>query len=71
MNGTCHPFGGRHIRSQGPSKILADVDGTSPEGVLVGVLVHDREGLLSELEVYSMTGDAPYALPHIEDLNGY
>ena len=57
------------VRGHGRSDILADVAGISPEGVRVGVFVHAREGLLSELEVYSITGDEPYTLPRIEDLS--
>ena len=56
---------------RGGSTILADFSGVSPEGVLVGVLVHVREELLSELEVYSMAddeGEGGFSLPRVEDL---
>jgi hypothetical protein len=53
----------------GPSTILADLDGSSPEGALVGVLVHGREELISELEVYSLAGEGGFSLPRIEDLH--
>src|SRR5712692_528441 len=43
---------GKHGR--GESTIVADFIGDTPEGALVGVIVHVREGLLSELEVYDM-----------------
>src|SRR5262245_58035785 len=52
----------------GPSTQLADVDGKSPEGVLVGIILHAREGLISELEVYSMAGETNFSLPRIEDI---
>jgi hypothetical protein len=35
----------------GPSVIVADARGRSPEGVLVGVIVHIRDSEISELEV--------------------
>jgi len=37
----------------GPSEMIANAEGTSPEGIRVGVIVHGREGQLSELEVPS------------------
>ena len=51
-----------------PSTILADFEGVSPEGVRVGIIVHGREGLISELEVYSMAGETIFSLPRIEDI---
>jgi len=47
---------GRH----GPSTILADAEGRSPEGHLISVIVHARGGELSELEVYSIDGPAEH-----------
>ena len=43
-------------RKDGPSHIIADAEGSSPEGVRVRVIVHGREGEISEPEVYSVTG---------------
>src|SRR5664280_2474136 len=40
-----------------PSTILADAAGKSPEGIGVGIIVHGREGLISELEIYSLAGE--------------
>jgi hypothetical protein len=55
-----------------PSTILADAAGKSPEGVGVGIIVHGREGLISELEVYSLAGeDVRFTLPRIEDIDRY
>ncbi len=52
--------------------ILADGEATSPEDVLVGVILHARDGLLSELEVYSMEGvDHPFSLPHSDAITLY
>jgi hypothetical protein len=60
---------GRAASSSGPSDMLGDVIGVSPEGVDVGVILHARGGLLSELEIYSR-GDLSksYALPEINTL---
>jgi hypothetical protein len=55
-------------RKDGPSRIIADGEGTSPEGVRVGVCVHVREGEISELEVYSCYGEANFRLPEIASL---
>jgi hypothetical protein len=55
---------GRLSKRVGGSTILADVQGRSPEGALVGVIVHARDGELSELEVYSRDGlAARFSLP--------
>jgi hypothetical protein len=48
--------------------ILAEAGGVSPEGVRVGVIVHGREGRISELEIYSLAGEAKFSLPRIDDL---
>jgi hypothetical protein len=45
-------------RKTGPSDIIADGEGKSPEGAAVGVILHVREGEISELEVYFATGEA-------------
>jgi hypothetical protein len=43
---------------------VAEAGGKSPEGVFVGVILHAREGELSELEVYSTQGlDTSFTLP--------
>jgi hypothetical protein len=56
-------------RKIGPSDIIADVQGRSPEGVLVGVIVHLRDGEISELEVYDVAGEGrPFTLPKPEAL---
>lgn len=56
------------VRKNGPSRIIADGEGTSPEGVRVGVCVHVRDGEISELEVYSCTGEANFRLPKTASL---
>ena len=53
----------------GPSQILADFLGSTKEGVQVGVILHARQGKLSELEVYSLAGtEGPFSLPDVETL---
>jgi hypothetical protein len=56
-------------RRDGPSHIISDAEGSSPEGVRVGVMVHAREGEISELEVYSVTSEKnAFSLPKPESL---
>lgn len=58
-------------RTTGPSTILADAVGRSPEGVEVDVILHAREGQLSELEVVSHDGTTKFTLPKPEALQLY
>ena len=51
----------------GPSLILADFMGLTPEHLQVGVLLHAREGKISELEIYPL-GETTASLPTIESL---
>ena len=56
-------------RTSGGSQILADFIGQTPEGFRVGVLLHAREGRLSELEVYNLSEkEGAFSLPFIETL---
>ena len=50
------------------SEILAEMFGTSPEGVTCGVLLHAREGLLSELEAYSLDDVSTFTFPAVSSL---
>jgi hypothetical protein len=60
---------GRAALISSPTTILADAEGVSPEGVLIGVILHGREALISELEIYSLGGDEEkFSLPRIDDL---
>jgi hypothetical protein len=53
----------------GASHIIADGEATSPEGAFVGVILHVREGEISELEVYSITGqESRFGLPKPETI---
>lgn len=59
-------------RKTASSKILADFVGTTPEGIDVGVILHAREGEISELEVYAIANvKEPFRLPTIESLKQF
>jgi hypothetical protein len=60
--------GGRTSRTVGASTILADAVGQSPEGVPVNVILHAREGEISELEVISMDATEVFSMPKPEML---
>jgi hypothetical protein len=65
-------MGARDQRKTVPSKILADFVGTTPEGIEVGVILHAREGEISELEVYAIAdATEPFRLPTIESLKQF
>lgn len=51
----------------GASEILADYYGVTPEGALVGVLLHARHEMLAELEVWSPRGE-PISMPILSSL---
>ena len=55
----------------GPSTIVGDATGRSPEGVPVGIILHAREGQLSELEIYSQDTSKNFGLPDLETLEAY
>jgi hypothetical protein len=51
---------------------LADFVGRAPEGIEVGVIVHAREGEISELEVYAKPDwKGPFNLPSVESLKQF
>lgn len=60
--------GEKTSRTVGLSTILADAYGHSPEGVPVNVILHAREGELSELEVISTDGTDIFGMPTPETL---
>ena len=53
----------------GPTSVIAEGDGISPEGVRFGVLLHIREGLLSELEIYAMDLEPPFTLLDVDQIH--
>ena len=62
-------IGERRHRTVGASLVLADFEGVTPEGIEVGVILHAREGQLSELEVYALPEvDGSFGFPRIESL---
>jgi len=63
--------GEKHERTSGSSTILADAVGYSPEGVKVDVILHARDGQLSELEFVSHDDTTAFTLPKIEALHPY
>lgn len=60
---------GKDSRTVGISMILAEASGHSPEGVAVQVMLHAREGELSELEVISVDETKIFSLPVPEMLS--
>jgi hypothetical protein len=64
--------GDHEQRKSGPSTILADFEGKTREGIEVGVILHAREGHISELEVYAIPDvKAPFNLPIIVSLKQF
>jgi len=62
-------IGDREERTIGPSHILAEFDGTTAEGVQVCVILHAREGQISELEIIAIDDfEGVFNLPVIESL---
>ena len=54
--------------SAGPSRLISDQLGIV-DGEVVGVMLFERNGRLSMLEVYSFAGtDHPFGLPYLENL---
>ena len=50
------------------ASIIADAEGTSPEGVMVGVMLWVKEGRISGLEVYPFADTGRFGLPRPNDL---
>jgi len=59
---------GRAASHGSPSVILSEAHGVSPEGITFGIILHGRDGLISELETYPLE-DATFSLPDIELIN--
>jgi hypothetical protein len=64
--------GDAQLSTTGPSRVLADFFGVTPDGIEVGVILHARQDTISELEVYSLgttdTTGRTFGLPNIESL---
>lgn len=61
---------GKVASHRSPSLILSEASGVSPEGVSFGIILHCRDGLISELEVYPLK-DVAFTLPEIEQIEFY
>ena len=61
-------LGDQKAPTTGVTTIIADATGQSPEGVRVEVILHVREGKLSELELYAPDGTERFTLPSAEAL---
>ena len=54
--------------AKGTSTILADAYAVSPEGVRCGILLHGREGLISELEAYLLDEQRSFTFPDVDQI---
>jgi hypothetical protein len=62
-------MGDQEERTVGLSHVLADFDGVTVGGVQVGVILHAREGRISELEIYAVQDfEGSFDLPIIQSL---
>jgi hypothetical protein len=55
----------------GVSETLADVEGRSPEGSEIGVILRANHGRLNELELYARDGKVPFSIPSEEQLQSF
>jgi hypothetical protein len=55
----------------GASATLADVEGRSPEGTEIGVILRAADGRLCELELYARDGRVPFSIPGAEELQSF
>jgi len=51
--------------------ILADVEGRSPEGTPIGIILRAVDGRMTELEAYARDGRVPFSLPTAEQLKEF
>ena len=50
---------------------LADVEGQSPEGTEIGVILRAANGSLKTLELYARDGRVPFSLPGTKELESF
>ena len=62
---------GKQADIRSVSTVIAHFCGRTPDGVMVGVMLHVREGLLSELEVYRLDTATVFSLPCPENLEPF
>ena len=63
--------GGRVASPRSPTVILSEAGGVSPEGISFGIILHGRDGLISELELYPVDGEGVFTIPDIERIEFY
>jgi hypothetical protein len=51
--------------------ILADVEGCSPEGTFIGIILRAVDGRIKELEAYARDGHVPFSLPEAKQLEDF
>jgi hypothetical protein len=61
------PSGAKEAHT-GPSTVVASAPATSPEGVPLDLLVHVRDGVLAELEIYAQDASEKFSLPLLAEL---
>lgn len=62
---------GRAASLRSPSVILSEAAGVSPQGISFGIILHGREGLISELEFYPVDGEGAFSIPDLEKIEFY
>ena len=62
---------GRAASLRSPTVILSEAGGVSPEGISFGIILHGREGLISELEFYPVDGEGAFSIPDLEKIKFY
>jgi hypothetical protein len=67
----CLGVGGRTASQRSPSVILSEAGGVSPEGISFGIILHGREGLISELEFYPVDGEGVFSIPDLDKIEFY
>jgi hypothetical protein len=63
--------GDRAASQRSPTVILSEAGGVSPEGISFGIILHGREGLLSELEFYPIDGEGVFSIPDLDKIEFY
>jgi hypothetical protein len=63
--------GGRAASPCSATVILSEAGGVSPEGISFGIILHGREGLISELEFYPVDGEGVFSVPDLDRIEFY
>jgi hypothetical protein len=51
-----------------PSRIVSEASGISPERLRFGIILHAREGRLSELEAYATDANGAFTFPELDEI---